>query len=96
MGDITAVTNGNTVKQVNDNQVLKKETTTTNTTGPSNEELVQLQQGIAGVISMQAISMLRETSAQTNDAMSKPTISAQELKKEEQEEQRKREDENNF
>ena len=97
MSDITAVSAGTMVNQSNvDNQIRKKEINSTDTTAPSNEELGQLQQAIAGVVSMQAISMLSKTSAETNNAMTKPTQMAQELKKEEQEEQRKREDEDNF
>ncbi len=95
MGDITAVAAG--VNQFNvDNQARIKETTTAQSTSPSNEEFAQLQQGIAGVISMQAISMLSESAGMTKEAMTKPTFSAQELKKEEQEEQQKRENEDNF
>ena len=99
MNGVGAVGTGNQVNGVAgaDNIVQAKKTTVTdNSTIPSNEELGQIQQAIAGVISMQAVSMLSETSAMTQDAITKPTLMAEDLKKEEQEEQRKREDEDNF
>ncbi len=64
---------------------------TSNSSGLTSKENGQLIQGLAGIISMQAISTFNELGSLANEAITKPSILAQENKKAEKEEENKRE-----